>query len=107
MLLTAVCVLYDNGGRLPEDRYELYKSIVDSVLHNRYPGDAREREPVLRRLEAIAYGMHTGEPGERRARPRPPRSAGWRPNDCSPDFAESEPGLGKARSKPRSGARSS
>ena len=64
MLLTAVCVLYDQGGRLPEDRYELYKSIVDSVLHSRYSGDAREREPVLRRLEAIAYGMHAGEPGE-------------------------------------------
>ena len=62
MLLTAVCVLYDKGGRLPEDRYELYKSIVDGVLHSRYPGDAREREPVLRRLEAIAHGMHTGEP---------------------------------------------
>ena len=63
MLLTALCVLYDNGGRLPEDRYELYKSIVNGVLHSRYPGDAREREPVLRRLEAIALGMHTGEPG--------------------------------------------
>ena len=63
MLLTAVCVLYDKGGRLPEDRYELYKGIVDGVLHSRYPGDAREREPVLRRLEAIAHGMHTGEPG--------------------------------------------
>jgi hypothetical protein len=34
------------------------------VLHSRYPGDAREREPVLRRLEAIAYGRHTGEPDE-------------------------------------------
>ncbi len=62
MLLTSMCVLYDKGGRLPEDRYELYKSIVDGVLHNRYPGDAREREPVLRRLEAIAFGMHAGEP---------------------------------------------
>ena len=61
MLLTALCVLYDSGGRLPEDRYELYKSIVGNVLHNRYPGDARERDPVERRLEAIALGMHTGE----------------------------------------------
>ncbi len=61
MLLTALCVLYDSGGRLPEDRYELYKSIVGNVLHNRYPGDARERDPVERRLEVIAHGMHTGE----------------------------------------------
>ena len=60
MLLTALCVLYDSGGRLPEDRYELYKNIVGNVLHNRYPGDARERDPVERRLEAIAHGMHTG-----------------------------------------------
>ena len=70
MLLTAMCVLYDSGGRLPEDRYELYKRIINNVLHSRYPGDASEREPVLRRLEAIAYGMHIGEPSaERRATP--------------------------------------
>lgn len=61
MLLTAICVLYDNNGRLPEDRYDLYKSIVTGVLHNRYPGDARERDPVERRLEAIALGMHEGD----------------------------------------------
>ena len=30
ILLTAMCILYDNGGRLPEDRYELYKSISTS-----------------------------------------------------------------------------
>ncbi|MFO1113838.1 MAG: hypothetical protein U1E35_08295, partial [Rhodospirillales bacterium] len=60
LLLTAVCVLYDNGGRLPDDRYELYKNIVAGVLHNRYPGEAVEREPVERRLEAVALGMHDG-----------------------------------------------
>jgi hypothetical protein len=70
MLLTALCVLYDSGGRLPEDRYDLYKSIVSNVLYNRYPGDARERQPVERRLEAIAHGMHTGEcAGARRLTP--------------------------------------
>ena len=61
LLLTAVCVLYDNGGRLPEDRYELYRRIVDVVLHGRYTDDTKERTPVLRRLEAIAYGMHAGD----------------------------------------------
>jgi Uncharacterized conserved protein len=60
MLLTAICVLYDNGNRLPDDRYELYRSIVERVLYNRYPGDARQREPVEGRLQAIALGMHTG-----------------------------------------------
>ena len=95
-----MCVLYDSGGRLPEDRYELYKSIVSNVLHNRYPGDAGQREPVERRLEAIALGMHTGDaeaprltPGRRdqlgrdrtaagplrRAEPRLRDAARWRP----------------------------
>ena len=83
MLLTALCVLYDSGGRLPEDRYDLYKSIVSGVLHNRYPGDARERDPVERRLEAIALGMHTGEWRARRGSLPPPRSAGSRRNGCS------------------------
>ncbi|SUS07912.1 Sulphatase-modifying factor protein (modular protein) [uncultured Defluviicoccus sp.] len=69
MLLSALCVLYDNGGRLPDDRYDLYKSIVAGVLHNRYPGDASERDPVERRLEAIAYGMHVGEAGAPRTTP--------------------------------------
>jgi hypothetical protein len=61
MLLTALCVIYGNGRRLPEDRYHLYQRIVDNVLYNRYPGAARQREPVKARLEAIAHGMHTGE----------------------------------------------
>jgi len=61
LLLTALCVIYGNGRRLPEDRYHLYQKIVDNVLYNRYPGDARQREPVKARLEAIAHGMHTGE----------------------------------------------
>jgi len=62
MLLTALCVIYGNGKRLPQDRYELYQRIVENVLYSRYKGDAQQREPVRRRLEAIAYGMHTGEP---------------------------------------------
>jgi 3',5'-cyclic AMP phosphodiesterase CpdA len=95
MLLTAVCVLYDNGGRLPEDRYELYKSIVDGVLHNRYPGEAREREPVQRRLEAIAYGMHTGEPGGA-PRKTPAAEISWVETErLLADFAEQNPSLGR------------
>jgi hypothetical protein len=71
MLLTALCVLYDSGGRLPEDRYELYKRIVNNVLFHRFPGDARQREPVKARLEAIALGMHTGEGDSPRSSPAP------------------------------------
>ncbi|MBX3515551.1 MAG: SUMF1/EgtB/PvdO family nonheme iron enzyme [Rhodospirillales bacterium] len=69
MLLTALCVLYDSGGRLPEDRYELYKRIVNNVLFHRYPGDAKQREPVLRRLESIALGMHVGDSESTRQSP--------------------------------------
>jgi Sulfatase-modifying factor enzyme 1/TIR domain len=95
MLLTAMCVLYDKGGRLPEDRYELYKSIVEGVLHSRYPGDAREREPVLRRLEAIAYGMHTGEPGAAR-RETPAAEISWVETEhLLADFAKNNPSLGQ------------
>jgi formylglycine-generating enzyme required for sulfatase activity len=94
MLLTAVCVLYDKGGRLPEDRYGLYKSIVEAVLHSRYPGDAREREPVARRLEAIAYGMHTGEPETARATPAAEIS--WVETErLLADFAEKNPSFGQ------------
>lgn len=64
LLLTAVCVLYDNGGRLPEDRYELYRNLVNLVLHSRYTSDPKELVPVLRRLEAMAFGMHTGDQGD-------------------------------------------
>ena len=60
-LLTALCVLYDNDGRLPEDRDQLYKSIVSLVLRSRYPRDARDCAS-RGRPEAIAHGMHTGEP---------------------------------------------
>jgi hypothetical protein len=61
MLLTALCVLYDSGGRLPEDRYQLYRRIVDNVLFHRFRDEVREREPARARLEAIALGMHEGE----------------------------------------------
>jgi Sulfatase-modifying factor enzyme 1 len=95
MLLTAMCVLYDKGRRLPQDRYELYKSIVDGVLHSRYPGDAREREPVLRRLEAIAYGMHTGEPDEA-PRQTPAAEISWNETErLLADFAERNPSVGQ------------
>ena len=97
MLLTALCVLYDSGGRLSEDRYELYKRIINNVLHSRYPGDAGQREPVLRRLEAIAYGMHTGEPG---AAPRvtPAAEISWVETErILARFAELNPALEKGQ----------
>ncbi|MCP5023840.1 MAG: SUMF1/EgtB/PvdO family nonheme iron enzyme, partial [bacterium] len=75
MLLTAVCVLFGHGGRLPEDKFELYDRIVDYVLYNRYPESAGDRRRVRERLGFIAAGMHTGEPlGETRETPEPEAS---------------------------------
>lgn len=89
MLLTAVCVLFGHGGRLPEDKFELYDRLVDYVLYNRYPESAGDRRRVRERLGFIAAGMHTGEPlgdpGISRARgePCPTRTtaAGLRPGE--------------------------
>lgn len=61
MMLTALCVLWDSGGRLPEDRYELYRRIVGNVLFHRFRDEVRQREPARARLEVIALGMHVGD----------------------------------------------
>jgi hypothetical protein len=60
VLLTALCVKYDQGQRLPQDVYRLYDAVVDLVVHKRY---ATENECDLARwrLAAVALGMHTGE----------------------------------------------
>jgi hypothetical protein len=70
MLLTAICIIYSQGKRLPQDKYELYDRIVDNVLYNRYRDKALidlERS----RLSVIAHGMHTGDNlGEQRTTPQ-------------------------------------
>ena len=59
LLLTAICIIYDEGKRLPHDKYLLYDRIVDTVLHKRY--QAKQNIDVIRgRLAAVALGMHTG-----------------------------------------------
>ena len=71
MLLTAMCIIYNEGKRLPHDKYELYDRIVDNVLHNRYVEDAALIHKVRSRLAVIAHGMHTGEGlGEQRGTPQ-------------------------------------
>jgi hypothetical protein len=61
MMLTALCVLWDSGGRLPKDRYQLYRRIVGNVLFHRFRDEVRQREPARARLEVIAHGMHVGD----------------------------------------------
>ena len=69
MMLTALCVLWDSGGRLPEDRYELYRRIVNNVLFHRFRDEVRQREPARARLEAVAHGMHVGDRDDPRDSP--------------------------------------
>ena len=70
LLLTAMCVIYDEGKRLPADKHELYHRIVDTVLHKRYPPVKERVSEVRGRLGAVAWGMHTGEGlGQQRATP--------------------------------------
>ena len=59
LLLTALCVKYKEGKRLPDDVYDLYNAVVNQVLFNRYDND-RQRNRVRWRLEAVALGMHYG-----------------------------------------------
>jgi hypothetical protein len=65
-----MCIVFDEGKRLPQDKHDLYTRIVNTVLHSRYRDDVKEREKTLYRLQAIAYGMHTGHAlGEARSTP--------------------------------------
>ena len=69
LLLTAMCVVYDEGKRLPQDKHELYERVAATVLHSRYP-DAADVDKAKRELGVIAYGMHTGAPFDERPTPR-------------------------------------
>ncbi|MFO0819020.1 MAG: SUMF1/EgtB/PvdO family nonheme iron enzyme [Pirellulales bacterium] len=70
MLLTAVCIIFNEGKRLPQDRHELYVRIIDNVLYARFRSPA-QIDLHRNRLGVIAYAMHTGEGlGESRSTPR-------------------------------------
>jgi hypothetical protein len=71
LLLTAMCIIYQEGKRLPQDKYDLYDRITDTVLCNRYPNDPTQVDLVRNRLCVVAYGMHTGYGlGEQRPTPQ-------------------------------------
>ena len=70
LLLTGMCIIFDEGGRLPQDKHDLYTRIVNTVLHSRYRDNVEDREKARYRLQAIAFGMHTGHAlGESRSSP--------------------------------------
>ena len=69
LMLTAMCAIYGDGGRLPQDRHQLYDRVIDTVLTRRY-SDTRRRDRARFELGAVAYAMHTGEGlGSRHAEP--------------------------------------
>ena len=70
LLLTAMCIVFDEGKRLPQDKHELYERVVATVLYSRYQ-DPADIDKVKRELGVIAYGMHTGAGlGDGRATPK-------------------------------------
>jgi formylglycine-generating enzyme required for sulfatase activity len=59
LLLTAICIVYGQGRRLPQERHELYEEIVNTVLYSRI--EDKSRQALVRdRLTVVAHGMHTG-----------------------------------------------
>ncbi|MEM9387851.1 MAG: SUMF1/EgtB/PvdO family nonheme iron enzyme [Pseudomonadota bacterium] len=65
LLLTALCILFAQGQRLPDDLFELYEGLVTSVLYGRYQEDGAARNLARLRLSAIAHGMHVGASNQR------------------------------------------
>jgi formylglycine-generating enzyme required for sulfatase activity len=74
MLLTALCVKYDEGKRLPGDLYRLYDTVTDRVLYRSFATEP-ERDRARLRLAAVALAMHEGQP--RSPRTTPAFEASW------------------------------
>lgn len=55
-----MCIVFGEGKRLPEDKYELYDRVVDTVLHSRFADRAR-LQPVRARRSVVADAMHIGD----------------------------------------------
>ena len=68
MLLTALCVKYDEDMRLPGDLYRLYSAVTDQVLYKRFNTEP-ERDLARLRLSAVALAMHQGSPHDPRTTP--------------------------------------
>jgi formylglycine-generating enzyme required for sulfatase activity len=72
LLLTAMCIVFGDGKRLPEDKYELYDRVVDTVLHSRIL-DRPRLQLVRAALSVVAHEMHTGDtldPGRETPQPQ-------------------------------------
>lgn len=61
LLLTALCIIYGEGKKLPQDLHELYDRIVRTTLVSRYGRETHQIDRVRGRLAAVAFGMHSGK----------------------------------------------
>ncbi len=57
LLLTAVCILYQDGKQIPEQRAELYNRIIDNLLYRRFhdPAQPDRKHHIQEFLMNIAY----------------------------------------------------
>nr|CBH39249.1 hypothetical protein, calcineurin-like phosphoesterase, NACHT domain, and DUF323 family [uncultured archaeon] len=60
LLLTAVCILYSVGKRIPEQRSDLYDRIVANLMYRRFhdPAEPDKSSVVLEYLMRLAFEMH-------------------------------------------------
>jgi formylglycine-generating enzyme required for sulfatase activity/ABC-type dipeptide/oligopeptide/nickel transport system ATPase subunit len=60
LLLTAVCILYSVGKRIPEQRSDLYDRIVANLMYRRFhdPAEPDKSIVVLEYLMRLAFEMH-------------------------------------------------
>jgi formylglycine-generating enzyme required for sulfatase activity len=58
LMLTAICILYHDGKKLPEQRAELYKKFIHNLLNRRFPED---HKTVYKFLTSLAFRMHTSK----------------------------------------------
>jgi formylglycine-generating enzyme required for sulfatase activity/predicted MPP superfamily phosphohydrolase/energy-coupling factor transporter ATP-binding protein EcfA2 len=57
LLLTAVCILYQDGKRIPEQRADLYNRIIENLVHRRFhdPAHQGKENEILEFLMALAF----------------------------------------------------
>jgi formylglycine-generating enzyme required for sulfatase activity/calcineurin-like phosphoesterase family protein len=57
LLLTAVCILYQDGKRIPEQRADLYNRIIDNLISRRFhdPAHPEKENEILEFLMGLAF----------------------------------------------------
>ncbi|HLP61034.1 MAG TPA: SUMF1/EgtB/PvdO family nonheme iron enzyme, partial [Candidatus Deferrimicrobium sp.] len=57
LLLTAMCILYKDGKRIPDQRAELYNRVIDNLIHRRFhdPAQPGKEKTILSFLMRLAF----------------------------------------------------